>query len=324
MLEVLSNSLGRLDGPDDYRERRTATIAAEALARSPTGDPANLFITLMWKFQGAMEDADIDTARDVLAEIEQLATSTGLAQRRWFAVAARTLLHVLAADLDTAESLAVEAFQLGTTIGHSAASSTFGAHLTAIRIMQGRGEEVLPLFEQMVDQLTTIPAFTPALANLLRVVGRTDDMRRLFEDAASRGFEGYPRDLSWLGLMGQWADCAADLTDVDAARVLIPQLRPFSGRIIVQLLMCLGSIDRPLGRLYATIGDHESAARSLRQALASHEQLAAPFFVARTELDLADLLTTRQGPGDQAEAERLRGEAHRLITLHGFGALTRT
>jgi len=58
-----------------------------------------------------------------------------------------------------------------------------------------------------------------------------------------------------------------------------------------------------------------------QSAVRTHESLNAPYLIALTQLDYADLLVARADPVDARRAEEMAGEALVASKEHGFGAL---
>ena len=69
------------------------------------------------------------------------------------------------------------------------------------------------------------------------------------------------------------------------------------------------------------LGRYDDAETHLRDALAMHQRMQAPYWIARTQLDLAELSLARQGPTDAATARELIQQAQRGIADYGYGGL---
>ena len=76
-----------------------------------------------------------------------------------------------------------------------------------------------------------------------------------------------------------------------------------------------------MGRLAHLLGRHDEAEALFEAALAMNERLGAPYWIARTKLDYADLLTSRAQPDDNAKATDLVQQALAAAQQYGFGAL---
>ncbi|HET9543814.1 MAG TPA: hypothetical protein VFP02_12055, partial [Acidimicrobiales bacterium] len=68
---------------------------------------------------------------------------------------------------------------------------------------------------------------------------------------------------------------------------------------------------------------HDEADEWFRQALAFHEAMEAPFFVAMTQTAWADLLADRDGSGDAGRARTLAGTALPVAQERGYGYVER-
>ena len=77
----------------------------------------------------------------------------------------------------------------------------------------------------------------------------------------------------------------------DAAPLLIERLAPYAGQVIFTNVHTKGAVARSLGRLALLTGDRDRAVAWLDQALELHRRLGARYWIARTELELADAWT---------------------------------
>ena len=64
------------------------------------------------------------------------------------------MLAVRAGRLTEAEELAGQCYEFGLDVGDADALGWYGAQLVSIRWLQGRGEELLPLIEDLVTSTT--------------------------------------------------------------------------------------------------------------------------------------------------------------------------
>jgi tetratricopeptide (TPR) repeat protein len=250
-----------------------------------------------------------------------IAANTNITYHRWRVVMTQSFFQLLAGDTAAAELSATAAFELGAAMNYLPAFSSFGAQLMVIRTQQGRLDEVVELAERSVEEYETLPGWNAALAMLYAELGRIDEMRQIFDAAAATEFGDVPRDVTWLLTMASWADSACDLERADVAPLLIERLAPYSRRVIFTTVHTLGAVGRSLGRLQTLMGDYPAAETSLREALDSHERLQAPYWIARTQLDLANLLAVRRAPGDADQATVLVAAAKRTAETYGLAGL---
>ena len=119
----------------------------------------------------------------------------------------------------------------------------------------------------------------------------------------------------------------------DAARgaVLHDRLLPYRGLVVDTLEASLGAVDRYLGLAAMTAGDLQAAEGHLRDAVVLNTRIGAQPWAARTQADLASLLSARDQPADREQAvellEAALGTAMRLgmtaFAKRAGGALTR-
>ena len=83
---------------------------------------------------------------------------------------------------------------------------------------------------------------------------------------------------------------------------------------------CDGSLGRSLGCLAHLLQQPDAAQAHFRTALSINERLKAPYWIARTQLDYADLL---RDVGKADEAARLVDQALETAKTFGFAALER-
>jgi len=111
---------------------------------------------------------------------------------------------------------------------------------------------------------------------------------------------------------------------VPRARELYPLLLPYAGQNIVlgaSSQACLGSADRYLGLLAATLGDGDAAERHYLAAIALNERMGARPVVACTQHEYARLLQYRSQPGDRARARLLIEQARATSLVCGMTQL---
>ena len=223
--------------------------------------------------------------------------------------------------VDDAEAEANTAFEIGNSAGYAEAVLAYGAQLLDIRRQQGRLDEMIEFLEQ-VDGEAALD-FRQLLAVLYCDLGRLDDARPLLALDVDSKFETIPRDEAWLAVMMSCADTATALGDEEASRLLYERLLPFDGRVGAVYAWITGATARHLGRLATVLGEYSAADAHLRDALELHERIRAPYWIASTQLDWADLLDRRAGPGDDVRAADLRAAALATASTHGYAGLLR-
>jgi hypothetical protein len=131
----------------------------------------------------------------------------------------------------------------------------------------------------------------------------------------------YP-DCEWLVGITLASEACAALGDASAAATLYSQLLPFEGgHAIVHTEGSVGSVDRYLGLLAATMDRFADAERHLADGIAGNERLGAWPWAAHTRHDLARLLKRRARPGDAERADALDRAALATARRLGMTAL---
>jgi hypothetical protein len=86
-----------------------------------------------------------------------------------------------------------------------------------------------------------------------------------------------------------------------------------------------GPVALQLGVLATTLHEYDDAERHFAEALDVSNTLSAPYWIARTQLEWAEMLRRRAKPDDAARASTLLTAALEAARTYGFGALeTRT
>jgi tetratricopeptide (TPR) repeat protein len=113
-------------------------------------------------------------------------------------------------------------------------------------------------------------------------------------------------------------ESAVALRHQEAAAIVYDLLAPFGEFVGFNLGSCFGSVARSLGRLAHLLEQPDAAQAHFRTALSINERLKAPYWIAQTQLDYADLL---QDVGKTDEAARLVDQALETAKTFGFAAL---
>src|SRR5947209_7425102 len=121
-------------------------------------------------------------------------------------------------------------------------------------------------------------AWAAVLGTVLWETDRVPEARAEFEQLAAAGFADIPQDGDWMIAMSLLADLCADLRDAERARTLYGLLAPYAGRQVVVgfAAVCLGPVDRLLGRLAAVSGRRDHGAAHFEAALGAAAGLRAP------------------------------------------------
>ncbi|MET0903166.1 MAG: AAA family ATPase [Acidimicrobiales bacterium] len=315
-VDVFANALFTLNDPALLEERHDAAQLAVDMARR-CGQ--RLSAALAQLATTAVQKGDRDLMDRCLDEADEARAGLRITYRTWVGLMQRAFATTLDGDLAGGEALANEAFVLGSEAGIRLATTVYGGQLLALRQQQGSLEELVALIEENEQRSAAVPAWSAVLAQTYAELGRAEDVARMIELPARSGFEGWPLDITWLMVMGSWADCATLLRHEEAAHPLLAHLLPFRDQIIYPGSHTTGAVGRFIGNLLDVLGDPDGAEAALRRALAIVERFGAVYWTARTQLDLAGLL--QRHSRDEAEAGSLVADASAAIERFGFDGL---
>ncbi len=318
LLDVLVRRIG-IWMTDDIEHRLVESSEAVAIAEQ-LKDPVARFWAWFYRSIVAAEAGDraeLDRCRRRFpAESQTVGQPTLL----WVAAYAQSWQDTLDGDLDAAEARATEALELGSNTGQPDVLPLYGAQLLIVRWHQGRDAEVVEAVEQMADTTPDIDSFRAALARIYADLDRSDEARSLLSTEAGLGFT-HPIDPLVVTTMVMWAEAAVQVRDVGSAKLLIDRLHHFPDQMVCNGVTAFGALAHYRGALYALSGEFGVAERLLLEGLVLHEQLAAPFFEARSCLELARTLRTRGSPKDRQRVQTYAGRALALAQRHGYSVV---
>jgi tetratricopeptide (TPR) repeat protein len=226
---------------------------------------------------------------------------------------------LFAGHIEEAEAHADAAVRISQESGFASGDLLYAAQLCAIRLEQGRVDEMLPFVRAIVPTLSGWyeAVSTSVFALLLVDEGELDEAAELLEREKGNGFTSLGRDPGALLYLANWADVAATLGDADAARILFAHLDPWSDRVVNFVAVAQGLVGRNVGRLECTLGRHDESALRLERAAQRLDELGAPLWRARTLADLATTLLAKGRPADERRARQLVDHATTLALEHG-------
>ncbi len=241
----------------------------------------------------------------------------------WLTWAYRSIFALLEGDYARAEETIVqEAEQKDAATPVRDDVSALRMHWFLLRREQGRVAEEEANVRASVDEFPWYPLHRSALACLLLDAGRTDEARVVFDEMAVDEFRMHYPDCEWMLGIPLAAEACAALGDASAAAILYRQLLPFAGsHANGHTEGSIGSVDRYLGLLAATMGTYADAERHLDAAIAENERIGAWPWAAHARHDLARALARRAGPGDLERADALERAALATARRLGMTAL---
>jgi len=181
----------------------------------------------------------------------------------------------------------------------------------ALAGLRGRLADVEADLRAAVEQSPWFPTPAAALAALYAELGEHESARAAFEGLAADDFAAIPFDDEWLLTIGLLTDTCAALGDSARAAVLYERLEPFANRMIVgPIEIALGSAARPLGKLAATLGRTEEAARWFERAAVENDRQGALPWAAHARREHGELLHSRPLLAAAGTAYRALGLDH--------------
>jgi tetratricopeptide (TPR) repeat protein len=312
---ILSTSFITL-APD--RARENAGLAKKVLAITETRpDPVTLAGSLHFIMTASLVVGDVVAARQAVDRLGALAEAYGSPLVLSLHHQAKVCLDMLDGDLDDLERHAENMLALGLGAGMPAMVAAYGGALFEMRWAQGRLAEIADVAAAALDDLPSYSGFRAAVVVVYCANGQLDLARAVFAPEAAVDFAEFPFDQIWLACMALFSEGAVALGDSEAQATLYERLVPFADLHAAAGPIFYGSMQRPVGRLAASLGRFDEAEDHLRRALAEHRRIGASFWLARTTVELAEVLldapssSPDRGPRRQ-EALSLLQEARQL------------
>jgi tetratricopeptide (TPR) repeat protein len=299
-------------------EQRAAWVE-EACALAERG--GNLWTQLTARAERmllAMERGDLTTLRAEIAFARMVYQRHPDPQSLWANAFQDVWCAILSGDLGHAEALNDAALELGTASGQPDALTIYSGQLANIRYLQGRLEELIPLIEQAMVEAPGLAAYGAVLA---MACGRSGQLERTTElmDAAVAGGLAMPIDNAWTTAHAAWVDAAVQVGHRAAAELLRDRLAPFHDHIVTTHVTFEPAVAHYLGRLDHLLGRFDEADIWFAEAMALHERLESPVFVAHTQAAWAAMLADRDTADDHHRAAEMAELAHATATAGGYG-----
>jgi tetratricopeptide (TPR) repeat protein len=297
----------------EHAQRRLGLADELVRVGSEAGDGVLALMGLCWRAVDLFLLGDQRAPR-ALEDLRQRADALACQNILYIVEAIDVMLLVRAGRLDEAEAAAHRCFDLGTAVGEVDALGYLGAHLLAIRWIQGRDAELLDLAEDVAGSATLVDAefgFRAAVAAIAARAGHGDRARTALDKLAADGLAALPRSSTWLAGIFVIVEAAVALGDEEIARQGYDLLVPFADRPVMPSLAvaCLGSVELGLGKAALVLGDVEGAIDHLERAVDGNRRLGHRPLVAIAQAELASALGQRGRDGDRARAADLLARA---------------
>ncbi len=308
-----------IHSPGNLAERFAATTELLAIAEQQN-DPVLASRALSLRFKAAMELADVAEAESCVARNEELVEDLGQRTLTWAARQHRATLLVLRGD-----ARAEAAVDASREFAPTGLEEFFSAALRyALQLAQGRLEDSARLIAVVAEQ--TKNAYPKSVhAHCLAEMGQIEVALGMFDEAAANDFAYPTNNVAWLDYGAEAAWLCSHLNRVDCVPRIRAWLEPYADQLVTGAFaaMVIGSVAMYLGLLCTTAGDWAAADSYFADAAATHERIDAPIWLARTRVDWARMLQSRNVPGDDKRADELLGQALATARKLGLAAIER-
>lgn len=281
LFDVLRDAFHAVWSTDTIDRRRRLADEMTTLAEQ-IDDPLAAIWALETQLHVMTEAGQLGEAAAACVLLRERADKLGHPGLRWHATYCAAGLAQVRGDLDDAAELAQAAFDLGMQAGEPDALVVYLAQLCAMRIEQGRTDEIIAQLESAVAANPGLPAFESGLAVALCEVGRHAEAAERLERATAARFADVPRDHVWSAALAAWARAAAEVGSRRAATRLFDLLEPYSELTVWNGVVGYGAVESYLGMLAATVGAHERAAAHFAAASRRHDRMGVRVWEARS------------------------------------------
>ena len=309
-LEVVMSTSFITLSPDRAHEHVGLAQKVVAIAEARR-DPVTLAGSLHFMTTAALVVGDVDGARRAVDHLGVVAEAYGSPLVLSLLHQAKVCLTMLDGELDALERHAESLLALGLGAGMPTVVAAYGGALFEMRWAQGRLAEIADIAAAALDDLPSYSGFRAAVVVLYCATGQLDLARAAFAPEAAVDFADFPFDQVWLACMALFSEGAVALGDSGAQATLYERLVPFADLHAAAGPVFYGSIQRPVGRLAASLGRPDEAEDHLRRALAEHRRIGAAFWLARTAVELAEVLL--DVPSSNPDSGQRRKEALSLL-----------
>jgi len=269
-----------------------------------------------------LEQAQVADARREAGIAAGIVDALGQPMHRYFVMWLQSTLELLAGRFDEAERVSNEALDIAVAADHPDAFVVWGTQALVLAWQRGNAATLLEPARRLLGEFPDLSTWPAAVALVEASTGHVDDARRRLREFVA-DLDALTYGGTWMPAMMALAEVARIVDERDAAPLLYERLAPFSGQLAVVSLSLseFGPVSRGLGLLAALTGNHAAAERHLEEALALSREIDAPPHIARTSVDLAQMLATRAGNGDVARARELLDTASAAATDLGMAGL---
>jgi tetratricopeptide (TPR) repeat protein len=300
--------------PETLAERVALTEESRAILES-VDDPLVLFWADISNYLNLVQSGRVEEADELLAHTTGLADRLGQPALQWRSAHRAACRQLLAGDADAAEDAARRAFDYGERAGDAAAVVYFKSQTMCVHWLRGTMRE---LGDRIRGDVPRSPNAVASLALIFGESGRLGDVDRLLDRETAAGFSNLTRDPAYVSSLSMFAEGAVLSGHREAAAQLHQLLLPFADQVGFDGVTTVGALEHYLGALAIVLGHLDEAVERLDRTAAFHERIHAPFFEARSRLQLAHALVARDCGDDPSQARHALSRAVLLSQRHGF------
>ena len=245
---------------------------------------------------------DTEAALEYLDRLAAMAAEARVSGAIFRAMCFSALLAVHVGEIERAETEVAAVLEYGNQHAlESQAMSTYGGIIYNVRRAQGRGRELLPLLEGLVESQPHLPVWRIALAGACYFAGRNDVLREQVEWLSADRCGRVPLDLEYpvtlcgLARLSPYADLAADRCEF-----IYDALTPFAGMMNYTGTSISDANDIGLACLADHLGRFEAADEHFGAAIALADRARAVPYGAHYRYEWARALIDR----DQSDRAR--------------------
>lgn len=305
LVDALRSRLFSLDGPDHVAalvDTATEILALEA------GEGVTWVSTdaLYARLGARLLEGDLAAAERDLSEFGRIGRELHLAEATWHHDRIAAQLSFWRGELDSAEAqwiaLARNSDRLGLRYGEILLPThlaTLAQERTGASPLSQAGDA----FERLWDWVKDQPRHRSTIARWLFEAGRTEDARRELAAISDPSLQSIPRDYQWLWTLANVTVVAVGLGDGSRAQALYAALGPYEDwNAPNSFWFTMGSVAHYLGLIAESFGDPNRAIQHLERALERNTEMRLTVHVAKTELELARLLSADPGKRERSRS----------------------
>lgn len=311
LARVLANLNVVLLDPASLARRRE--VIAELDGLSAVCGPGREFTTASFGLWTAVEAGDVASCRRRLRLMRELTDAVGHPRMRAVTQHWGSSMAALSGQLDDAERLASESYELFLSLG-SPDALVFNVGLRYLAAwFRGQFKELVDDLEACSDAHPGRVGMRAGLAHAWSALGDLDRSAAMLATIDLDHLDAHQDQLPTLAMVTMAAAATGDVERCGAARRL---LEPFGDHFVFNGTACFGSAWHYVALAATAAGDHEDADRWFQVASSAHTELSAPALLALTKLEWAKALLRRRGPSDDIRARVLLEDV--LTIAHGL------